>query len=223
MQKTRQSYSQAQLNDIRAYHDSQFPKPPLKIVQSWFQNKYHITINLATLSRTIRSSPSSAHPPHPHKSKLTRAPQWPLLETKLAKWVRDCRNLGDTVSEGAIAAQAEKIWPTILEYRDHPVPKFSPGWIHRFKTRHRLLARLRKLLPPVSETKNLFEGLGADLAHSYHDLPISSKRTHGVDSGQCSSKEPRPVRGSSALAGTAIDPSRQYDSDKQVASAIIST
>ena len=74
-------------------------------------------------------------------SKRRTPPQYPQLEAALFDWVLTMEDQRLTVTGDLIRSAASQIWARMPEYKDIEEPKWSEGWLHRFKHRHDIRKR----------------------------------------------------------------------------------
>ncbi|KAJ5166266.1 uncharacterized protein N7482_005047 [Penicillium canariense] len=133
--KGRAGISEVQKKALRAWSQSQQPRPTHASCIAWFQQTYNRRLTQSSIS-LILSKKYDYLDIRPASSSLRQQPpQWPALEQPLSEWLKKARENGEPVTGEVICNKARKIWPQITEYASHPVPQFSQGWLSKFKRR----------------------------------------------------------------------------------------
>ncbi|KAM9918644.1 hypothetical protein OXX59_008515, partial [Metschnikowia pulcherrima] len=134
---------ESQKAKIRRYFATTIPRPTQKEVADWYRRKYKRDIHQSTVSRCL--TPENEYlddPQTPFKRLRARIPQWPKLEEYLLKWIKRIEATGGTLTEKDILERGRVIWNKIKGIDDVD-PKFSSGWLSRFKARNTM--KLRKV------------------------------------------------------------------------------
>ena len=70
--------------------------------------------------------------------KRTSARDWPELEAALFEWQQRMQGKKAIISGDILKAQALKFWNVLPQFADVPEPKWSNGWLDRFKGRFKI-------------------------------------------------------------------------------------
>jgi len=70
--------------------------------------------------------------------KRERTPRWPDLEAALFDWQQSGQTAGIPINGDMIKKAAEYLWQKLPCYNNVPMPSWSTGWLHAFKTRHHI-------------------------------------------------------------------------------------
>lgn len=136
--RRRHAITEAQRAALRKHYTSEEPKPTHLQLGKWFEEKYGHAVSQSIVSRSLSSRFEYLDDATRllGNRKRDKAGQWPSLEMCLLNWYRCVKDQGATVTNKAIAIQAEMLWDVLNEYKDHPKPKFSHGWVDNFNKRH---------------------------------------------------------------------------------------
>lgn len=166
MTAVRRSIERRERRALRAWYFQQDPRPSHKECIAWFEGEFHHKLCQSTISESLSDRYSYLDNPLPSFSdthRRSRPSQWPILERILFEWQQSLQQQGNLPTGDLLIAKANEIWPKIPQYRDRPQPKFSAGWLSKFKARHQIKKKQRRHTEPVcistladyNESKNL--------------------------------------------------------------------
>lgn len=147
MTAVRRSIERRERKALRAWYFQQDPRPSHKECIAWFEGEFHHKLCQSTISESLSERYSYLDNPLPSFSdthRRSRPSQWPILERILFEWQQSLQQQGDLPTGDLLIAKANEIWPKIPQYRDRPQPKFSAGWLSKFKARHQIKKKQRR-------------------------------------------------------------------------------
>ena len=116
-----------------------------KAIQQYFFENTGRRLTQSTISEIL--SPQYAHldeSSNHHLSDMKKPhPYWPDLEAALFEWQQRMVRKNATITGDILRAMGKKFWDQLPQYRDHPPPSFSVGWLDGFKKRNSIRRRKR--------------------------------------------------------------------------------
>jgi hypothetical protein len=150
LRRPRQTATNQERQELRKWWaDDSHGKREHKDAVVWFKNKYSRELKTSTISDYL--GPKFAHLDDTVLSKFdlssrrTRDPEYKELEDVLAEWqlrYNKHPDSGATTSD-LLRLKANEFWGKLPVYAGKPLPKFSNGWLDRFKKRRGLKERRR--------------------------------------------------------------------------------
>ena len=70
--------------------------------------------------------------------KRQRKASWPDLELALYKWQLRMTRKGAAITGLVLCEMANMIWERLPQYQDQEKPKFSEGWLAKFKSQYHI-------------------------------------------------------------------------------------
>jgi hypothetical protein len=110
----------------------------------WFYEEHGHQLNQSSISKILSSTYDHLDALHPKKDKKeldgkrTSAGDWPELEAALFEWQQRMQGKKAILSGDILKAQASKFWNSLPQFADIPEPKWSNGWLDRFKGRFKI-------------------------------------------------------------------------------------
>jgi hypothetical protein len=146
MGSSRTAISHSQRVALRDYYQTADPKPSHSALKMWFKSHFGHEISQSIVSRTLSDSfayldvfiPTSQAVP---KFRM-RSCQWPWIDLLLSDWLHVVEGLSGRVSNDAIKRRARQIWNNADESQGLAMPKFSSGWVAKFRRRNEMRHRL---------------------------------------------------------------------------------
>ena len=125
---------------LRQQYQANNPRPTQAALRTWFKSQFGYSISQSIVSRSLSDSFANLDdkPDAPGSVYRARDCQWPWLESLLTEWLREAEITCGRISNEEIARKAKQLWEQSTESKDLESPKFSIGWIVKFKRRHRL-------------------------------------------------------------------------------------
>ena len=141
----RRPLSEKKRLQIRQYA-AQNSKLDQRSLARWASSTFDRHITQSMISRTLSQSYSYLDTKVFQKrekdgNKRRIPPQYPQLEAALFDWVVTMEDQRLTVTGDLIRSAASQIWARMPEYKDIEEPKWSEGWLNRFKHRHNIRKR----------------------------------------------------------------------------------
>ncbi|EPY51118.1 hypothetical protein SPOG_05336 [Schizosaccharomyces cryophilus OY26] len=135
--RTRITVSGREKKALRAFYYNQARKPTQVELADWFKSEFGKPIAQSTLSRILSDrfaylddTDQNLH------AKRNRSPKFPALEKALYDWIQDSHLTRTKATGDILKAAATKLWSTIPEYKESPMPEFSNGWVEGFRRRY---------------------------------------------------------------------------------------
>ncbi|KIM98298.1 hypothetical protein OIDMADRAFT_167131 [Oidiodendron maius Zn] len=148
MSSSRAAIPHSQRLALRHYYQTTNPKPTHSALKIWFKTHFGHEISQSIVSRSLSDSFACLDvcvPSRPIVSKFrVRNGQWPWMDTLLSDWLQSVETQSSKVSNDVIRRKARQIWNDSDESQGLVMPKFSAGWIAKFRRRH--MIRHRPLL-----------------------------------------------------------------------------
>ena len=139
---TRTAITQAQKRALRQWARSCEKTPSQKDCIAWFQEQFNSLISQTTVSKCLGTTydwldnpPSTTNKDN---SARNRQSHWPELEQILFNWQQLIQAKSGLVTGDLLIAKAYEIWHALPQYKDLPKPKFSNGWLQKFKARYKI-------------------------------------------------------------------------------------
>ncbi|EEU49040.1 uncharacterized protein NECHADRAFT_75804 [Fusarium vanettenii 77-13-4] len=148
MGPSRTAVSHSQRIALRHYYQTANPKPTQSALQMWFKSHFGHEISQSMVSRSL--SDSFAHldifaPTSQVVSEFrVRTCQWPWLDLLLSDWLDAVERQSGKVSNDVIKRKARQIWKDSDKSQGLAMPKFSTGWVAKFRKRHEIRHRSRQ-------------------------------------------------------------------------------
>ncbi|TGO30784.1 hypothetical protein BPAE_0003g00690 [Botrytis paeoniae] len=145
MADSRTPISHSQRVALRRYYQTTTPKPTQSELRAWFQSRFGYSISQSIVSRSLSNSFSYLDVSIASDSEYrTRNCQWPWLETLLTDWLQEVETVFGRVTNKTIGQKAKELWDQSNESQGLAMPKFSHGWVIKFRRRYEM--RLQPLL-----------------------------------------------------------------------------
>ncbi|KAF5874947.1 uncharacterized protein Bfra_003400 [Botrytis fragariae] len=145
MADSRTPISHSQRATLRRYYQTATPKPTQSELRAWFQSRFGYNISQSIVSRSLSNSFAYLDVSNASDSEFrTRNCQWPWLETLLTDWLQEVEAGSCKVTNKTIGQKAKKLWVQSDESQGLATPKFSHGWVIKFRRRYEM--RLQSLL-----------------------------------------------------------------------------
>ncbi|CCD44349.1 hypothetical protein BofuT4_P059290.1 [Botrytis cinerea T4] len=145
MAESRTPISHSQRVALRRYYKTTTPKPTQSDLRAWFKSQFNYNISQSIVSRSLSKSFAYLDVCVASDSEYrTRNCQWPWLETLLTNWLQEIEAGSGKVTNKAIGHKAKQLWDQSDESQGLATPKFSHGWVIKFRRRHE--TRLQPLL-----------------------------------------------------------------------------
>jgi hypothetical protein len=145
MGSSRAAIPHSQRVTLRHYYQTTNPKPTHSALRIWFKSHFGHEISQSIVSRSLSDSFAYLDirdSPRPIVSEFrVRTCQWPWIDTLLSDWLHAVEAQSDNVSNDAIRRKARQIWNDSADSQDLVMPKFSTGWVTKFRRRHRMRHR----------------------------------------------------------------------------------
>ncbi|KAH7378018.1 hypothetical protein BKA64DRAFT_247948 [Cadophora sp. MPI-SDFR-AT-0126] len=121
---------------LRQHFQATNPKPTQAALRAWFKSQFGYSINQSIVSRSLSDSFANLDNSDASGSAYrARNCQWPWLESLLTDWLLEAEVRCGRVSNEAIGRKAKQLWEQSPECKDLESPKFSIGWVAKFKRR----------------------------------------------------------------------------------------
>lgn len=147
MGSSRTAISHAQRVALRHYYRTTNPNPSHADLQLWFKSQFGHEISQSIVSRSLSDSFAYldivAPAPQVVPKYRIRSSQWPWLDILLSEWLYAVEGQPGKVSSDDIKSKATQIWNASDESRGLIMPKFSAGWVAKFRKRNEMRRRLR--------------------------------------------------------------------------------
>ncbi|QBM85967.1 Tc5 transposase DNA-binding domain-containing protein [Metschnikowia aff. pulcherrima] len=133
---------------LRKHHRN--AKLSLEATAKWFRGTLKRSIAKSTVSESLSAKWAWIDNTSVNgKVKRNRAPKWPLLDKVLFEWLLEQESRNQSTTTETLTWAGRKIWETLPaeakvdRETGNPVeePSFSPGWLSRFKKRHKISLR----------------------------------------------------------------------------------
>jgi len=147
MSASRTSISHSQRTALRHYYQTTNPKPTHSALRAWFYTRFGHQISQSIVSRSLSDSFAYLDTNGPSVSEYRlRNCQWPWIEDALSEWLQEVEARSVKVPNDIIGAKAKQIWKKSESSQGLAMPKFSVGWVVKFRRRHSM--RLQQLRDP---------------------------------------------------------------------------
>lgn len=124
---------------LRRYYQTTTPKPTQSELRAWFQSRFGYNISQSIVSRSLSNSFAYLDDSNASDSEFrTRNCQWPWLETLLTDWLQEVEAESGKVTHKAIGQKAKELWDQSEESQGLATPKFSHGWVVKFRRRYEM-------------------------------------------------------------------------------------
>ncbi|KAH6722662.1 hypothetical protein BKA61DRAFT_592979 [Leptodontidium sp. MPI-SDFR-AT-0119] len=135
---------------LRQHFQDTNPKPTQATLRAWFKSQFGYSISQSIVSRSLSDSFANLDNLDASGSVYrARNGQWPWLESLLADWLQEEEIQGGRMSNEAIGRKAKQLWEQSTESKDLESPKFSVGWVVKFRRRLRLRPQPAPYQPTV--------------------------------------------------------------------------
>ncbi|KAH6698099.1 hypothetical protein BKA61DRAFT_741502 [Leptodontidium sp. MPI-SDFR-AT-0119] len=140
MGSSRAAISHSQRVALRHYYQTTDPKPTHSALKIWFKFHFGHEISQSIVSRSLSNNfaylDACGPAPQVVSEFRVRTSQWPWLDLLLSEWLDEMGGQSNKVSNDVIRRKAKQIWNDSGESQDLEMPKFSTGWVARFRRRH---------------------------------------------------------------------------------------
>lgn len=143
IKKSRIAVKDSQRKALRDwYNDHSNGKQSLESCSHWWQEKYGYALNKSTCCEILsnkyaRLDQSTSVVACKDKARESHG-DWPVLEEALFEWEQRYQGGHNTLTDEILRLKAIQFWDRLPGYQGKPVPKFSSGWLERFKKRHNI-------------------------------------------------------------------------------------
>lgn len=124
---------------LRHYYQTTNPKPSHSALKIWFKFHFGHEISQSIVSRSLSDSFAYLDVFVPTRQVAPefrmRSSQWPWLDLLLSDWLHAVEGLSGRVSNDVIKWKARQIWNDSDESQSLEMPKFSSGWVTKFRRR----------------------------------------------------------------------------------------
>lgn len=155
---------------LRHHYHSTTGKPTHTELITWFQAQFGHEISQSIVSRSLSDRFKHLDSLSPVNLVLSRTREreckWPEIEAALSQWLHAIQVQGGTVSNEIIGRKAGMLWDESEKTRGETKPKFSTGWVNKFRK------RLRAQSCFLPQNNSVY--LGVDLLLEYHSRPSAS-------------------------------------------------
>ena len=143
----RRPISEKQRQRIRQYATANSQIDQRSIAQ-WASHEFDRTVTQSMISRSLSNTyaylDTKIFQKREKDGRKRRIPvQHPQLEAALFDWVITMEYERLTVTGDLIRTAASQIWARMPEFKDKEEPKWSEGWLHRFKQRYNIRKRIK--------------------------------------------------------------------------------
>ncbi|KAF7883592.1 uncharacterized protein EAF02_005512 [Botrytis sinoallii] len=139
MADSRTPISHSQRVALRRYYQTTTPKPSQSELKAWFQSRFGYNISQSIVSRSLSNSFAYLDVSNASDSEFrTRNCQWPWLETLLTDWLPEVEAGSGKVTHKTIGQKAKELRDQSDESRRLVTPKFSHGWVVKFRRRYEM-------------------------------------------------------------------------------------
>jgi hypothetical protein len=131
---------------LRHYYQTTNPKPSHSALKIWFKFHFGHEISQSIVSRSLSNSFAHLDVFVPTRQVVPkfrmRSCQWPWIDLLLSDWLHEVEGLSGRVSNDVIKRKAREIWNDSDESQGSAMPKFSSGWVAKFRRRNEMRHRL---------------------------------------------------------------------------------
>ena len=142
MSSSRTAITHSQRSALRDYYRTTQPKPTHSALRIWFKSRFGHEISQSIVSRSLSDNFTyldACGQLRPIVSEIrVRSSQWPWIDSLLSDWLQAIEGQSGTVSNDVIQHKARQIWNYSDESQGLVMPKFSAGWVTKFRRRHRM-------------------------------------------------------------------------------------
>ncbi|CAD6445934.1 e53fe445-2a3b-439e-ab96-2687b9f0a5ed-CDS [Sclerotinia trifoliorum] len=160
MAVSRTPISHSQRVGLRRYYQTTNPKPTQSDLRAWFKSRFGYDISQSIVSKSLSDSFAYLDVCVASDSEYrTRNCQWPWIETLLTNWLREAEALSGKISNKIIGRKAKQLWDQSDESQGLATPKFSTGWVMKFRRRHEMTLQPlpeQEVTPDHSSGENSF-------------------------------------------------------------------
>ena len=115
-------------------------------LQNWFKTTFNRPISSSSVSDILGNRFAYLETASPSvradSSKRRREEKWPDLEEALFQWTKHAEQSIIITCE-VLRFQAERFWQKMPQYKHHPTPAFSNGWLYKFQQRKGIKYRVQ--------------------------------------------------------------------------------
>lgn len=149
---SRTSISHSQRVALRQHYQTTDPKPSHADLILWFKFRFDHDISQSMVSRSLSDDWAHLDVCKNSVSEYRkRNCQWPWLETSLTYWLQSKEDGSRKVSHDLIGRKARQLWEQSEKSEGLTMPKFSVGWIVKFRHRHEI--RLQQIAEQRNKQK----------------------------------------------------------------------
>lgn len=139
MAVSRTPISHSQRVALRRYYQTTTPKPTQSDLRAWFESRFGYDISQSIVSRSLSDSFAYLDFRVASDSEYrTRNCQWPWIEALLTDWLQEVEAQSGKVSNKIVGRKAKQLWDQSDESQGLATPKFSTGWVMKFRRRHEM-------------------------------------------------------------------------------------
>jgi hypothetical protein len=173
MSSTRTAVSHSQRVALRHYYQTTTPKPTHAALRIWFKAQFGHEISQSIVSRSLSDGFACLDvciPSRPIVSGFrVRTCQWPWLDVLLSDWLQAVEAESGKISNDAVIRKARQIWNESDKSQGLVAPRFSAGWIAKFRRRH--MMRHRPLQVPDQQYSMEKPGYSSKKIYPYSVQP----------------------------------------------------
>ncbi|PVH69092.1 hypothetical protein DL98DRAFT_564525 [Cadophora sp. DSE1049] len=145
MGSSRTAIPHSQRVALRHYYQTTNPKPSHAALKMWFKSQFGHEISQSIVSRSLSDNFAYLDVVVPAPQVVPkyriRSCQWPCLELLLSDWLQVVEGQSGKVSSDDIKRKARQIWNDSDESQGLEMPKFSSGWVTKFRRRNEMRQR----------------------------------------------------------------------------------
>ena len=127
------------------YNDDSNGKQSLESCSRWWQEKYGYALNKSSCCQILSNQYARLDQINSVVAWQDKAREshgdWPVLEEALFEWEQRYEAIHNTVTDEILRLKAIQFWDRLPCYQGKPVPKFTTGWLEKFKKRHDIRQR----------------------------------------------------------------------------------
>jgi len=133
--KVKKPITSTQRKALRTWFFQQNPRPSQKACIDWYKNQYGHELSQSSVSDSLSDRYKNLDTIDPSPSIRNRTGAWEDLEIILYEWQKTIELQGGQTTGDLLVEKAHEVWRSLPQYKNLPEPRFSAGWLHRFKKR----------------------------------------------------------------------------------------
>lgn len=142
--KRRRALTDAEKLVIRKRHQAN-PSQPQRDLAEWFTKTTGHSVTQGQVSRVLGNNYEHLDGEYTRKELKAMKEKsrrhkgdWPALEAALFEWQQRKQDAKVTVNGDTLKEKAMQLWEALPQYKDEPMPKWSNGWLEKFKKRYNI-------------------------------------------------------------------------------------